>query len=975
MVAQTDGFVGRLRELSTLRDALDDVVAGRGRIVMLAGEPGIGKTRTGQELADHAEGRGAVVLWGRCGEQTGAPPYWPWVQVIRTALRDDRATALLRELGATAGDMADIVPEIREHLVDLDISARLEDGAEARWRMFESIRRFLAGLCISRPIILLLDDLHWADAPSLRLLEFLAPEIAQSRILLVGTYRPTELSRQHPLSNTLGELARAPRVQRLTLAGLSADEAYEFVAAATGARPPPALASALHTQTEGNPLFLREIVRFLEQQGVLGAERSHILPPAIRIPEGVREVIGRRLNLLSERCNDVLALAAVIGREFSDDVLMQAAEQHDEAGLTDALDEALAAHIIQETDDGRYQFAHNLIRMTLYDELRPARRRRLHRSVGEAIELARRADIDPLLPELARHFLAAGDPERAIDYATRAGQRAEALLAFEDAAQSFQMALDMAEQRAIADDRMRCRLLMQLSEAQRKANAFDHALETLRAAAEIATILGDSEICARAALAYEQVAWRSAQRAQPPPRHMLERALGQLSETHAALRTQLVAALARALVHEGAPAEAKLHGERAMTMARELGDPGVLATCLYSLGDVFGGGASLESVQYASDAIATAERVGYLEMIYSGHQWRLISLMERGEIERAKAEVEALTSLSEQIRQRTYVVATLFDRHMLAVMRGELVEAERLIVQSMALVRRGGMPSHEDQLSVLIFTLRREQGRLAELRPVVSAFLQERSAASAWRPALALVQLEVGQIDAARATFEQIAKDGFATIPRDGRWPFCMVFLSEVCAALGDPVRAEALYELVLSYAGRNMVCGTFVFCGSADRYLGLLCAAMSNWAIAERHFTTALAQNTRIGAWLPLAHTQHDFAAMLLARGAAGDRQRAAALLGECLESARRFGMRGLEESSARLSGGVSNDDLTSRELDVLKLLAIGRSNADIALVLEISLNTVATHVRNILAKTGCGNRTEAAAYAMRHGLARPHH
>ena len=204
MNAPLDTFVGRLRELEGLRGALDDAIAGRGRIVMLAGEPGIGKTRTAQELALHAAKLGVTVLWGRSHEEAGAPPYWPWVQVIRGALRTADAGALLNDVGNGASDIADIVPEIRDLVPDLEPSVRLADAAQARFRMFESIRQLFASLGGRRAAVVVLDNLHWADAPSLRLLEFLAPEIADSRLLLLGTYRPTELSRQHPLSDALG---------------------------------------------------------------------------------------------------------------------------------------------------------------------------------------------------------------------------------------------------------------------------------------------------------------------------------------------------------------------------------------------------------------------------------------------------------------------------------------------------------------------------------------------------------------------------------------------------------------------------------------------------------------------------------------------------------------------------------------------------------------------------------------------------
>src|SRR6185312_5175962 len=312
-------------------------------------------------------------LWGRCHEETGAPPYWPWAQIIRAAMQDVAVDALLASLGPGASDMADIVPEVRDRVPDLEPSARLEDAAEARWRMFDSIRRFIAALCRHRPVLILLDDVHWADSPSLRLLEFLAPEVADSRMLLVGTYRATELSRQHPLSDALGGLARVPHATRLHLTGLSPDEARAFIAVAAGTTPPAWLATSLQAQTEGNPLFLREIVRFLQQQGVFGAARSvplAALPASIRIPEGVKEVIGRRLNLLSPICNEVMAIASVIGRTFSCDVLLLAAPSHTEEVTIEALDEAVTAHVIEETTDGTYQFTHNLVRMTLYDELR-----------------------------------------------------------------------------------------------------------------------------------------------------------------------------------------------------------------------------------------------------------------------------------------------------------------------------------------------------------------------------------------------------------------------------------------------------------------------------------------------------------------------------------------------------------------------------------------------------------------------------
>jgi class 3 adenylate cyclase/DNA-binding CsgD family transcriptional regulator len=979
MAAPADMFVGRRHELEVLRGAFEQACARHGRIVMLAGEPGIGKTRTAQELANHAAQREAMVVWGRCPEESGAPPYWPWVQIIRAALLDADPD-LLAGLGAAAADIADIVPEIRERLPGLEPPAPLGDPSEARFRMFESIRQFLAGLGGRRTLLMLLDDLHWADAPSLRLLEFLAPELARSRILLVGTYRATELSRRHPLSNTLGALARASHFARLNLAGLNDEEVQAFIAAA-GATVPTGLAKTLHDQTEGNPLFLREIVRFLEQRGALAADG--VSTTAMRIPEGVTEVIGRRLNLLSAGCNEVLALAAVIGRDFACEVLQRAAAPLNEDMILEALDEAVAVHVVEEVAPERYRFTHNLIRMTLYDELRIARRRQFHRAVGNAIEAAFRADLDMYLPELARHFQAAGgdaEAEKAINYAVRAGRRADALLAFEDAVQFFQTAVDATEQRAESDEAARCRLLFLLGEAQRKSSDFSGALATLRDTARAASELGLPDILAQVALAYEHAVWRSWKSGfypDPPPSQLLEEALREIPETEPVLRARLAGALARALLYADAEAEARTQVAQAIAMARSAGDPEVLAANLSHLFNFYWGPESTEDLLgYATEMVTAGGRSGDPEMAHYAHSWRLPLYLELGDMQAVAADLDALTRVDAHIRQRVNSETVRLKHIMLALLRGEFADAERLILA----LSRSGPGVLADQLSMQIFTLRRDQGRLAALQPVVSMFLRQQSAAGVWRPGLALVYLEMGQPDEARAEYEKLATVDFAAIPRDGRWLYCMVYLSEVSAALGDVARAAVLQRLLAPYTRRNIVLGSGIACcGSADRFLGLLCATMARWPEAQRHFEEALGMNERIGARVALAYTQHDYGAMLLARGDASDGVRAVSLLKASLESAREIGMRALEErATARLNelgpmprSAAADDELTAREAEVLRLIAIGRSNADIATALSISLNTVATHVRNILAKTGCANRTEAAAYAMRRGLA----
>src|SRR5262249_50678296 len=408
---------------------------GNVRLALLAGEPGIGKTRTATELAAQALKHEAVIAWGRCREEAGAPPYRPWAQILEAVAAAQDAEELRADLGAGGPDIAESVPDIRGRLPDLDPPpTALSDPSQTRFRLFGSITRFLFNHSRRRPLVLILDDLHWADAPTLRLLEFLTEEMTEGRLLVIGTYRDTDVSRRHQLSDTLGALIRGPHVVRLHLSGLDIQDVGPFSSLTAGMPLSPWLTRAIHGQTEGNPLCVREVVRFLQQQGHFDLASSTMIPKTIRLPEGIREAIGRRLNLLSAACNDVLATAAVIGHEFRLDVLLRACRPCSEDAVLEALDEALAAHIVEETDAGLYQFTHTLLRITLYDELRAGERRRRHTAVGEAIEIVYRHDRIPVLSNLAYHFRASGlgsAIDRAIDYATRAGQNADAALAFE----------------------------------------------------------------------------------------------------------------------------------------------------------------------------------------------------------------------------------------------------------------------------------------------------------------------------------------------------------------------------------------------------------------------------------------------------------------------------------------------------------------------------------------------------------------
>ncbi|MGI9658942.1 MAG: protein kinase domain-containing protein, partial [Gaiellaceae bacterium] len=439
-------FVGRQREVDELKAALENALSGRGRLTMLHGEPGIGKTRTALELATYAGLRRAKVLWGRCQESEGAPPYWPWVQAMRSYVREADAEHLKGELGAGAAVVGELVSDIAER-IEIASPQPLDDPKQARFRLFDSITAFLKSAAERQPLALVLDDLHWADEGSLLLLEFVARELADARLLLLGTYRDVELTRRHPLSATLGELTRLELTSRIRLRGISREDVARFIETTAGISPPRELADAVHAQTEGNPLFVTEVVRLLVQEGQLTPENLAADKRwSVGIPAGVREVIGRRLDRLSERCNETLTLAAVLGRQFELGQLDQLVEDASSDRLLDVLDEALAARVIEELPDqvGRYQFTHALIQHTLAQDISTTRRVRLSAQIAQALEQLYGDEADARAAELAGHYAEAETilgTDKIIHYSRLAGERALAAHAFEEAIVHFERAL------------------------------------------------------------------------------------------------------------------------------------------------------------------------------------------------------------------------------------------------------------------------------------------------------------------------------------------------------------------------------------------------------------------------------------------------------------------------------------------------------------------------------------------------------
>src|SRR5215468_4506357 len=436
-------LVGRDGELSELLAGLDDVVSGSGRLYLLAGDPGIGKSRLADEVAARARDRGVKVAGGRCWEAGGAPAYWPWVQSLRACVRSLDGEELRSHLGAGAPFVAQIVAEVAETLPDARPPPLI--GAEgSRFRLFDAVATFLRNAGGGQPLMLILDDLHAADAPSILLLRFVAGELGDARVLVLGAYRDIELGRGHPLTAALPELSREPAASHLRMTGLTEADVSRLIRQTAGVAPGEGVVTAVHRYTEGNPLFVGEVVRLLAADGRL----ERIDDPAelpLAVPEGIREVIGRRVARLPEACGRILGLASVLGREFS--LLPLARLSGVPAGeLLDILHESIAARVLTEIPGapGQLRFSHALVRDVVHESIPAGQRLRLHQRAGEVLETLYQRDLDPHLAELAHHFFqaaAGGDVGKAVDYARRAGQRAIALLAYEEAARLFRMGL------------------------------------------------------------------------------------------------------------------------------------------------------------------------------------------------------------------------------------------------------------------------------------------------------------------------------------------------------------------------------------------------------------------------------------------------------------------------------------------------------------------------------------------------------
>lgn len=898
-------FVGRDPELEELRRGLAEAAAGRGRLFVIAGEAGIGKTRLADETAALAVGQGARVLWGRCWESGGAPAYWPWVQALRAYVADIDAGALAAQLGHGAADIAQILPEIRTRL-DIAEAPPADEPDQARFQLFDSTTAFLRRAAQQRKLVLLLEDLHAADQPSLLLLQFVARELRSLPLLIVATARPVDEAHAPAVNDILAAVVREGR--RLPLSGLTRDDVAQVLDRASVTPPSGETVDAVHSATAGNPLFVTEVLHLLAA-GDAAARELHL-------PGALRTAIRQRLTPLNASTREIMEIAAVIGREFEVSVLdrvwaKRSGEPRREVVLS-AIEQARAAGVVRPVANtvARYIFAHVLIRDTLADDLPSAARMAIHREVGEALEELWATNPAPYLAEIAHHFVGAapaGEIDKAVEYTRRAGDRAVALLAYEEAVQHYERAQEVLALRRgtppPADEVLRCELLLARGDALWGSGELPHAKEVFRLAAEGARSLAASDrktaasIAARAALGFGGRQQRAHAVFDEQVVRLLEDALEALGEDDDPLRARVLARLAYALYLQPDSFDRRVQLCReAEAVARRCGDP---VTLRWVLNDwrwaLWGPDTIDERLRIADELVQLAERANDREMILGEHAWRLVDFLELGDIAAVDAELETYTRIAAELQRpwfQWYVNRFTAMRHLI---EGRFDEAERLSEQALNSPKRS-----QQQDAVLIYgtqllSIRVQQGRLAELETAVQAYIAQYPAVTIWKYVVPYVYTELGRAAEARSELERLLPNPKAELRNDYTRLQAASYLAETCAFLGDAERAAALYEQLLPYEDRCVVVGYGIACfGSMARYLGMLAMTIGKADRAARHFDRALEVNTRVRAWPAVARTQLDYVTLLVRRDEVA---RALPMLAAARNTARELGMASLEQ------------------------------------------------------------------------------
>ena len=878
---------------------------GARQVVLLCGEPGIGKTRLSGFGAHRAHAEGFVVCWGSCSEEL-AVPYEPWIEVCSQIVEHAPQELIAQHVKRHGGELSRLACNLRERIPDLP-PPQTSDPETERYLLYSAVAGLLGEVAESVPVCVVLDDLHWADGQSVALLKHLVRTVEHGALDLIATYRDTDLGKDHPLTTVLADLRRVEGVQRVSLHGLGVDEVAQIMTAAAGHeldQDGVELAARIARETDGNPFFVGEILRGLSESGALvfdeasgrwSVDRS----AAIALPESVREVIERRVERLGSEALEVLTQAAVIGRVF-DLALLESILEIDESRLLDHLEAAVGASLLGESSErlGQFRFAHALINQTLYEGLGATRRARMHGRVAQALEGLYGRDPGEHLSELALHWRLAAvsvDRAKAADYALRAGRRALESLAPAEAVKLF---ADAVELTADVDSRERCEALIGLGEAQLQTGDAAYR-ETLLEASRIASTLADAELAARAALAnsrgFASVAGETDERRLAA----IERAIELDDPPQPARRARLLALQALELLYQPDYRRRWALAEEAVALARQTGDARTLAIVLRQAFYAYWSAQTLE----LRTAIATELADCTAEVQDPALQWwahiiELHAYAAQGELARARAALERTQRVAEELGQPTLRWFSTFHAAAWGLLHGDLAAAQRSAERAFAIGQEAGEPDalliYGIQLSFVI----RAQGRGQE----IIAMIEQRSNASpgiaALRAGLAWTLCWLDRRAEATTILKQAASDRFAHILPASDELSALLLYADAAVQTGDVDASSILYERIEPFADQ-IDWNAATSWGHVRMYLGLLAALLGKHDQADQHLGFACEFQEANGILLPAARAQLGWAEALAARG---DAPRAREHAARALQLSREHGYRLFEERAAAL-------------------------------------------------------------------------
>jgi DNA-binding SARP family transcriptional activator len=901
-------FVRPETDMARLEAAWEAARSGRRQLVLLAGDPGIGKTRRSAEIARAAHETGATVLHGRCDDGLGVP-YQPFVEALGAYLRQVPSPTL----GRLAGELVRLAPEVAGRFPELAPPLSADPETE-RYRLFDAVAAWLAALADEAPTVLVIEDIHWATPPTLALLAHLVRSGEPGRLLLVANYRDTPLDVTPALADAVADLLRLPDVDRLPLSGLDRAGVAAYLAARAGHdldADGHEFVDVLHTETAGNPFFLNEVLRHLGETGALVRQEGRWSAAAasgrVDVPDSIRDVIARRLARLPGETGEILALAAIQGDRFDLAVLAEAAGQPYVSVLA-ALEPAIGARLVTEGEGwpATGRFVHALVRQTIEDGLPPARRMQLHRATGLALAAVVGERWQARATDLARHWLAATPPveasgedlRRALDYAEEAAQRAAVALAYEEAATQLARALPLANQ--LHDPARRAALLVALGEAQHQAADLAHR-RTLIDAANLALELGDGALAARAALA-NQSTINISMDVDAARVSLLERVLDALGPDDSGARARVLVAIASELHHSPDPRRFDF-ARQAVTVARRLDDPATLGRVLGLAAFALWEPDSLpERLEIATELFELAEQLADPMLEIDAGLALYYAAAQHGDAKRAREALSMATRAAEAIGQPAPRLRALVGQESCALLHGRFSDFTRFAAEAL---HYGEALEHPDRLinyhgdggiALLL------QGRVDEAIERISQVMDK--IPPAYKALLSWPYAEAGRLREAAALIDNIGGASLRDVPAGYVRLYVLAYLAPPCAALGDRELADRLYRELLPFRTQNVL-GQVSSLGPVAHYLGVLAGVLGRTDQAEEHFAFACDVAERTGVRVVVVRTRLEWARLLLTRAVPGDSDRARELVAAALELAHELDVPALAEVA---SGWVSS-------------------------------------------------------------------